>query len=135
VDPICLLVAGVVRATIPDAEFTLAWEHSVEKTRWEERYGAGPAGLVLLEARVQGTGAGMEPPPSAVLHDGWWTWQPKTPVSELRLTRSAYTSDYTLCWLHRCSELGPLVGPTDDGSVVVARRCRSDAANRSGRAG
>ncbi len=35
---ICILVAGVVRATLPGQEFTLAWDHSVQKTRWEERY-------------------------------------------------------------------------------------------------
>ena len=33
VDAICLLVAGVVRATLPAPEFTLAWDHSVAEDR------------------------------------------------------------------------------------------------------
>lgn len=36
---------------------TLAWTHSIEKIRWEEDYRATPAGVVLLEDRIQGTGA------------------------------------------------------------------------------
>jgi len=120
---ICLLVAGVIRATLPEPEFTLAWDHSVQKTRWEERYRVDGGQLVLVEARVQGTGAGMEPPASAVLRDGWWTWQPQTRVYELRLTRSGYTQDYTLCWQHRCSELGALAGAMDEGTFVAVRAC------------
>ncbi|MEZ5450817.1 MAG: DUF1850 domain-containing protein [Thiolinea sp.] len=33
-------------------------------------------GLQLLQARVKGSGAGMEPGDDAVLKDGWWVWQP-----------------------------------------------------------
>ena len=132
VDPICLIVAGIVRATLPDAEFTLAWEHSVQKTRWEERYVAMGPTLVLTQARVKGSGAGMEPAPSAVLRDGWWVWQPQTTLEELRLARSTYTRDYTLCSMHRCAELDALVGPIADDSVLVIRPCPDDTADRSG---
>lgn len=120
---ICLVVAGAVRATLPDAEFTLAWDHSVEKTRWEERYRAEATRLVLVEARVRGNGAGMEPPAGATLRDGWWTWGPGTPLAELRLARSAYTRDYTLCAKDGCRELGARVGPVADDNVVVVRPC------------
>ena len=129
--PICLVVAGIVRATIPDAEFTLAWVHSVEKTRWEERYRVAGVELMLTEARVEGNGAGMEPPPGAILRDGWWTWQPRTSLADLRLTRSPYTRDYTLCWKDHCSELGTLIGAADD-DVVVIRRCADGPIDRSG---
>lgn len=134
-DPICLLVAGIVRASLPDAEFTLAWDHSVQKTRWEERYRVDDAGLVLAEARVQGSGAGMEPPAGAVLRDGWWTWQPATRLRELRLTHSDFTRDYTLCWGARCHTLSDLVGETGDGAVIVVRRCAPGTVTRSGRPG
>jgi len=123
VDPVCLLVAGVVRATLPVPEFTLAWDHSVQKSRWEERYRVEGDGLMLLAARVQGSGAGMEPAPSATLHGGWWTWEPRTAVRELRLVHSGYTSDYALCWRDRCQPLAALVGDTADGTVVTVRRC------------
>ncbi len=120
---ICLLVAGVVRAVLPASEFSLAWDHSVERSRWEERYRVDGDALILYEARVQGTGAGMEPPRSATFADGWWTWRPQTRLSELRLTFSVYAGDYTVCWREACSSLAPLVGPIGDGSVVTIRRC------------
>ncbi|NDP42484.1 MAG: DUF1850 domain-containing protein [Aromatoleum sp.] len=133
-NPVCLLVAGVVRATLPAPEFTLAWDHSVQKTRWEERYRQHGDGLQLVEARVQGTGAGMEPPPSAVLRDGWWTWQPGTDLPELRLTLAPYTPDYTLCWQDRCQTLGALVGPAAAGGAVVVRPCVDTTAGHHARA-
>jgi hypothetical protein len=123
VDAICLLVAGVVRATLPTAEFKLTWEHSVEKTRWEERYRVDGDALVLVEARVQGLGAGMEPPSSATLTDGWWTWQPRTRLHTLRLTQSPYVADYALCWREQCSGLAALVGADREASVVTISRC------------
>ena len=70
---VCLIVAGVVRATLPTDHYTLAWQHSVEKTRWEESYRIDGDRLRLTAARIQGLGAGMEPPRDAVLRGGWWT--------------------------------------------------------------
>jgi len=123
VHPVCLLVAGVVRATLPGPEFTLAWEHSVQKTRWEERYRVTGTEFRLDAARVQGSGAGMEPPQDAVLRDGWWTWRPATRVPELLLARSTYTRDYTLCWEDRCRPMEALIGPVAEATVVVVRPC------------
>jgi hypothetical protein len=127
VDPICLVVAGVVRATLPASEFTLAWDHSVQHTRWEEHYRVDGEGLILVEARVQGSGAGMEPPTSAVMRDGWWTWRPQSRLAELRVTSSAFASDYTLCWRDRCSGLAALIGATADGAAVTVRACSQGA--------
>ena len=120
---ICLIVAGVVRATLPGPEFTLAWTHSVEKTRWEETYRIDSDQLVLVEARVEGSGAGMEPPPGARLRDGRWTWQPQSAHPELRLTESTFTQDYTLCASGRCADLGDRVGATAEGEIVTVRAC------------
>jgi hypothetical protein len=118
----------MLRASLAASEFTLAWRHSVEKTRWEERYAVEGSRLRLREARIQGFGAGMEPPPGARFVDGWWVWQPKLePLPELRLTRSSYTSDYTICWKARCATLSELAGPTREGAAVTVRPCaRSD---------
>jgi hypothetical protein len=123
-DLVCLVVAGVVHATLPGPEFTLSWEHSVQKTRWEERYRVDGKALTLVEARVAGSGAGMEPPATATLRDGTWYWQPGTRLVELRLTHSGYSGDYTLCSRDGCRELSARVGATEDGAVVVVRRCR-----------
>ncbi len=114
----------MLRASLPTSEFTLAWEHSVEKTRWEERYVTEGDRLRLAEARIQGFGAGMEPPAGARLVDGWWTWRPALePLRELRLTRSSYTKDYRLCWSDRCATLGELTGKTGDGDAVTLAPC------------
>jgi hypothetical protein len=126
-DAICLVVAGVLRATLPASAFELDWQHSVEKIRWSERYEIAGDRLLLATARVEGSGAGMEAPPGAVFRDGMWTWHPQLGIAELRLTRSGFTQDYRLCWQRECRTLGDLVGPTEDGTVVVVRPCRSDA--------
>jgi hypothetical protein len=120
---ICFIVAGVVRAVLPGPEITLAWDHSVEKTRWEERYRSNGEVLVLVEARVRALGAGMDPPPGAQLSGGAWTWQPNTTHDELRLTRSTYTGDYTVCIEGRCDGLGQLTGAVVEGAPVVVRAC------------
>ena len=128
----CLLVAGALRAVVPAHEFTVAWMHSVEKIRWEERYRVEGDTLRLVEARIQGSGAGIDPPPNAQLHDGWWSWRPSiAPLPALRLTLSSYTKDYDLCWRGRCQKLQTLVaaaaGPDAQpgaGDVVEVRACR-----------
>jgi hypothetical protein len=123
---VCLIVAGVVRATLPTEQFTLSWTHSVEKTRWEETYRVDGDRLALIEARIQGMGAGMEPPADARFANGWWTWRPKMPpLPALDLSRSPYTRDYDICFASRCAELGALTGAVDatDTSIVTAKPC------------
>jgi len=130
-DAICLFVAGALRATLPAAEFTVGWDHSVEKTRWEERYRIDGAGLRLVEARVRGSGAGMEPAPDATLTHGWWTWRPRdTTLATLRLTLSPYARDYDICWSAGCEPLQQIVNATD---VVEFRACSRDEHRRAKR--
>jgi hypothetical protein len=125
---ICLIALGVVRATLPATEFTLAWEHSVEKTRWEEHYAIEGERLRLTQARIQGFGAGMEPPSGARLVDGWWTWRPAIePLPAVRLTHSSYARDYQLCWNARCAPLSELTGPVGEGDVVTVAPCSGSA--------
>lgn len=113
---------------VPVREFTLAWTHSIEKTRWEEDYvvvdepSARPR-LRATAARVRGSGAGMEPPPGAVLRGGWYEYTPSTPdLPELLLTRSAYTADYEWCQDGQCRPLGSLL--PSDGGVTRLWPCR-----------
>lgn len=123
---------------VPVERFTLAWMHSIEKVRWEEDYavvpgktpGSAPA-LQALAARVHGSGAGMEPPADARLHDGWYEYTPRiqTPA-ELRLTRSAYTADYEWCAQGRCRPLSELL--PSDGSVTLLTACRRPPAAAAG---
>ncbi len=122
-DAVCLLVAGAIVATLPDRTFTLAWTHSVEKTRWSERYRVEGNALRLTEASVEGSGAGMEPAPDAALRDGVWQWRTDQSVTELVLRRSPFAPDYTICSAGACRELGALVGPRTDDAIVIVRPC------------
>ena len=120
---VCLLVAGALRATLPVDAFTLAWQHSVEHTRWEEDYRVTANALILTESRVQGFGAGMEPAPGAKLVNGTWRWRPALPpLPALRLTSSSYAGDYTLCAQGRCRALRELV-PDPGVEVVTVTPC------------
>ena len=129
-DAICIIIAGVVRATLPSSEFTLAWQHSVEKTRWEERYRIDGGRLVLIEASVAGSGAGMEPAPGARLANGRWSWRPALPpLPVVRLAASPYARDYELCWSGRCSPLGSLLGPVVADATIELKACSGPASN------
>jgi hypothetical protein len=72
---LCLASAGVVK-TLSIAAFTLVWTHSIEKVEWQEDWRITPQGLELVQARVKGSGAGMEPSADARLVDGWFQWRP-----------------------------------------------------------
>lgn len=115
------LTAGALHAYIPTERFTLAWTHSIEKIRWEEDYRVrDDARLELVEARIRGSGAGMEPPPGAVLRDGVWHYRPaRRDVPALRLTRSGFAADYELCIDGYCRSLAEWI-PVDAGVTTVA---------------
>jgi len=83
--PLCI-AAGALVATLAAESFTLAWTHSIEKIRWEEDWRIENGRLHLVEARIRGSGAGMEPPDGAVLRHGAWHYAPVIPpLPRLRL--------------------------------------------------
>lgn len=124
---LCLAAGTVILASLPTAEFTLAWTHSVEKIRWEEDYRVTAWGLEPVAARVRGSGAGMEPPPDSVLRDGVWHYRPEPRLlPRLSLAVSPYTADYTLCWHGRCKMLTQLVSAPSPG-VITLFPCRAGA--------
>ncbi|MBX3577241.1 MAG: DUF1850 domain-containing protein [Rhizobiaceae bacterium] len=121
---LCVASAGTVAVHVA-AAFTLAWTHSVERTRWEEDWRlTGDGRLAIVEARVKGSGAGMEPPDGAVLRDGWWTYAPSlAPRDRLVLAASGATGGgWTICFGADCAELGG-----DAGAPVEIRACTADA--------
>ena len=114
---------------VPGEHFTLAWTHSIEKVRWEEDYSVQwrgqPASPVLIatEARIRGSGAGMEPPSEAVLQGGLWRYAPSVREPEaLPLTRSVYTADFERCDAQGCRPLSDWL--PSDGGVTVLRACQ-----------
>ncbi len=119
---LCLGMGALVAATLPLSHFTLAWDHSIEKIRWEEDYRLTPQGLELLAARVRGAGAGMEPPAAAVLRQGVWHYRPAIGVlPRLNLARSGFVADYELCQEANCGPLGSYLAPrfARAGDVVL----------------
>jgi hypothetical protein len=116
---LCILAAGKVTVLAVSA-FTLSWTHSVEKVRWEEDWLVTPAGLEITEARVKGSGAGMEPPADAAFRDGWWVYAPTVgPQPSVRLAASgAANGGWTLCGGHTCLELGE-----DAGAPIELSTC------------
>lgn len=121
---ICLLADSVIAPLMAGA-ITLAWTHSVEKIVWEEDWRSAPAGLELVEARVRGSGAGMEPPPEAKLANGVWSWKPNLPPqAQVTMRRSGATADWRICISGRCrpmeayvpSEADPIVMKVCEGS-------------------
>jgi len=115
---ICL-AASALHAFIAATQFTLAWTHSIEKIRWEEDYRLANGRIELVEARVRGSGAGMEPPAGAALRNGVWHYRPELPPqSALQLARSTYTRDYDLCVDGKCRPLQEWI-PVSAGTTTV----------------
>jgi hypothetical protein len=120
---LCLASLGVVK-TLSVAAFTLAWTHSIEKTDWQEDWRVAPAGLELVQARIKGFGAGMEPPPDARLVDGWFQWRPKrAPMPEVILGNSGAAGEWRLCADGNCRTLSEIFGHPVGANVTTMRAC------------
>ncbi|WP_011583377.1 MULTISPECIES: DUF1850 domain-containing protein [Chelativorans] len=116
---LCILAGGKLTVILANL-FTLSWTHSVEQVEWQETWRASPAGVEIVEARVQGSGAGMEPPPGSRYERGWWIYRPDVGLlPELRLAASGATqSAWTLCAAGTCHALGGR-----PGSTIVVSYC------------
>lgn len=128
------LLGGGLLAAIPvpaapsggGAEWELRWTHSVEHTGWWERWRIEGDRLALIEARVKGGGAGMEPGEGSRLErdaDGgeWWVWNPATPpLPEITLAASSFTADHRLCVAGHCRTLSAWLGGIHDRPVVLS---------------
>ncbi|MFZ4538493.1 DUF1850 domain-containing protein [Propionivibrio sp.] len=116
------LTSGAISAALVIQSFTLAWMHSVEKVRWEEDWRIESRQLQIVEARIKGSGAGMEPPEGAVLLDGAWHYRPAVaPMERLILAHSPYTTGYELCFQGDCQPLTHfLPGIEETGTIILA---------------
>jgi hypothetical protein len=123
---VCFLVGAVTKALQVTA-FTLVWTHSVEKTDWQEDWRVSPGSLLLIEARVKGSGAGVDPPAEARLVDGWWRWRPAaTPRREVILAHSGATGDWRICASGRCRGLSDILGRPRAAQPIVMSSCAAD---------
>ena len=118
----CLLAGGVALAV--SGGFTLGWTHSVERVEWRESWHVADGRLHLDQARVRGSGAGMEPGDGAIRQDGWWVWQPGIAVPEVTLAASGATGGgWRLCSDQGCHTIGAVAG-----QPVVLRPCPAGVA-------
>lgn len=121
--PLCLLAAGAIAMIVPADSFELRWSHSVERTTWRETWRVAGATLVVIEAEVAGSGAGIDPPEGARFEGGVWRFQPAVPpLARLTLPASEYTADYALCWSGACAPLRTLV-PLEASEPVTLVPC------------
>lgn len=120
---LCVLTAGKTLAYAVTA-FTLSWTHSVEKTRWEEHWRVESDGLKVVEGRIEGSGAGMDPPPDAVFRDGWYIYHPHVPaLKAVHLAASGATvGGWELCTDGRCMTIGEKAGGT-----ITLKPCEAES--------
>ena len=120
---LCLASAGIVKA-LSVATFTLVWTHSIEKVDWQEDWRVTPDGLLMTQARVKGSGAGMEPPPEARLVDGWFQWQPNAkPMPQVVLGNSGAAGEWRLCNDGNCRTLSDIFGHPVGVNVTTMSAC------------
>jgi hypothetical protein len=88
--------------------FTLSWTHSVEHTEWRETWRIADDRLQLVEASVEGPGAGIDVPDGARMTGTGWVYAPTlAPLPRLVLAASGMTpSGWRLCALGQCHDLG-----------------------------
>lgn len=125
---LCLVTASAVVFALAGPDFTLAWTHTIEKTPWEEDWRIEGGALLLREARISATGAGMEPPPEAVLDHGRYRWRPSLPPqTQLTLARQPGIADFRLCADGQCRPLSDWLGEPDETRRVTLRPCDPDS--------
>jgi tetratricopeptide (TPR) repeat protein len=128
---LCFAAAGVVKVLSVTA-FTLAWTHSIEKIEWQEDWHVTPQGLELVEARVKGSGAGMEPPPEARLVNDWFEWSPKiAPLPQVVLGNSGLAGEWRICTDGHCRTLSDVLGRKLGAEPTVMKICNGATAPKA----
>lgn len=119
---ICL-AAGLLVAQLGNG-VTLRWTHSIEKIVWEEDYRREATALRLVEARVRGAGAGMEPPADAVLREGAWHYAPPLPpLPRVLLRHSSHVPPYSACADGHCQTVNEWLPGLPDDTVLELAPC------------
>jgi hypothetical protein len=101
------IVSGLKTSVHAISFFTLTWLHSVEKTEWQEDWVVENNNLKIIEARIKGSGAGMDPPTGSYLKNGWWVYKPQLkPTNEILLSNSKIeTTNWKICYHGKCESI------------------------------
>ena len=124
---LCVAAGGNVLA-LATSLFTLSWTHSVEHTQWRETWTISGEQLQLIEAKVEGPGAGIDVPEGARMTPSGWIYHPTLQaLPSLTLAASGMTpSGWTLCASGQCHELGKTAGPAIELWAAPACMSRPD---------
>ena len=119
---LCIATGGNLLALAATA-FTLSWTHSVEQTTWREAWRVAGDRLQVVEASVEGPGAGIALPENARMTAEGWSYVPDLPpLPRLTLAASGMTpSAWMLCAESDCHELGAEAGAPVE--IWVAESC------------
>ncbi len=129
--PLCLSAGSIVAVVAVNA-FTLAWTHSIEKTRWEEDWRLEGQQLRVVAARIVGSGAGMEAPAGAVLRDGTWHYRPVLPpLPQVLLSHSPHAGSYELCVDGDCQPIAHYLAGLPRVATLLLSACATQAAGRT----
>lgn len=122
------VASGAFLLSLATHDFTLDWQHSVERTAWWERWQVTDTGLAPVAARITASGAGMEPPLDAVLRDGAWEYTPQVPPQrDVWLGASGATGGgWRLCAEGQCHALPEGDGPLHLWSAPDCRQPSGD---------
>jgi hypothetical protein len=122
---LCVAASGTILALVASS-FSLSWTHSVERTLWQEHWTIEDKRLVLVEAIVEGSGAGIDLPADSVRTSEGWRYRPAIePIERLSLAASGMTpSAWRLCTETACHDLG--AEPADAITLWAADRCTAD---------
>ncbi len=120
---LCIAAGGNLLSLAATA-FTLSWTHSVERTTWWESWRVVDARLQVVEAHVEGPGAGIGLPPDAERTPSGWRYRPDLPpLPRLVLAASGMTpSPWILCTAAGCHDLGATAGQPIE--IWAAPACR-----------
>ena len=78
-----------------------------------------------VQARVKGSGFGMEPPAEARLVNAWFQWRPdRPPIPEVVLGNSGVAGEWRICGDGRCRTLSDIFGHSVGVGVVTMRACK-----------
>src|SRR5437870_992258 len=125
-----VIMTGSTAYVLPTDAITLAWTHTVEKTPWEEDYIVAGGALVIRQARVKASGAGMDIPPDAIWAGGWWRYTPTLkPLYEVTLANSQFAPGYTICWQGVCRPLKSIIPARDFVKIAPAPCAMLDEQN------
>jgi hypothetical protein len=116
------ITGGALAAHLAINAFTLSWMHTIEKVPWEEQWRVEPTQLLLTQARIKGSGAGMEPPPDAKLDHGWYVWQPANGARDQIVLRLSGIGTWTFCAENiPCAPLQSVLG--GDADPITLKPC------------